>query len=278
MTFDQKTINRVLVLGDVHADIKFIFDAIKMAVAIGAQAIHVVGDFGYWTHTEAGRRFLVALDAFASAEGVLVTFTDGNHENFDNLYEIPVDDDGWRRVMPMVWHAPRGHMWRWSNTNFLSMGGAHSINGPGGVWAQTISYGNDWWPQESITEEEVEHAMEVMADWAEANPYGEVDVMFSHDAPMSVRVPTILPYPMAMITRERLDRVFKMSCAKVLFHGHYHFPYMQDVHNYDMLAPCRVYGLSHNKSVEGNFAILSLPGHPAGDIVVQHSTDSEFRV
>lgn len=272
---------RVMALGDSHGNTKFMVAALNIAHQENCDVVHVVGDFGIWTHVEAGVRFLDAVDEEARSLGILVTFTCGNHENYDHLYAIPVDDDGWRRVRPHIWHAPRGHIWRWENMNFLSMGGAHSINGPAGAhwWTQdigpldkgktvTVQDENgfrenvhipkgtdlgDWWPQETITDEEVQTAIQNMVEWADGlNPYQEIDVMFSHDAPTSVSLP-VTSYPAAEKNRAKLQQVYEVAQPQLLVHGHYHqFQQFHDIRN-DCLAVC----LAHDQSKSGQFMFIN---------------------
>lgn len=51
------------------------------------------------------RPFLDTVDAKLSATATTLVFVDGNHENFDDLYALDVDDDGFRRVRANIWHA-----------------------------------------------------------------------------------------------------------------------------------------------------------------------------
>lgn len=267
--------DRIMVLGDSHGNFPFVAQALRLARKHGCQGLHVVGDFGIWTHVEAGVRFLDDVDELARNFGIVVTFTDGNHENFDYLYGISLDGDGWRRVRPNIWHAPRGHIWRWGDANFMSMGGAHSINGPGGpswwklkrigpldrdltydrqdengfVESITIPKGTDlgdWWPQETITDEDVRTAIQNMIDWANGfNPHPEIDVLFTHDAPSRISLPARFgDYPAADENRARLQQVYEVAQPKVLVHGHYHFHQQYQ----DYALNCLAVSLAHDGS------------------------------
>lgn len=219
---------RIMVLGDSHGNLGFVTAAMNLAHQQRAGVVHVVGDFGFWTNVsfdnhgrDLGKAFLDAVQEEARALDLVVTFTDGNHENFDDLYAIPVDDDGWRRVRDRIWHAPRGHIWRWGAINMLSMGGAHSIDGPGGIWRRARDVGRGWWPQETITDEEVHHAIMNMAEWANETPWGEIDVLFAHDAPSVTSLP-FDGYPAGDQNRARLQQVYEVAWPQLLVHGHYH--------------------------------------------------------
>ena len=241
-----------MILGDSHANTRFMREAINLAKGSKVDAIMVVGDFGFWTHTEQGRAFLEHTDQHAAKSGVLVTFVDGNHECFTNLYEHPIDNDGWRRITDNIWHAPRSHIWEWDGITFLAMGGAHSIDGPDGPdwWEQArgpldkpyimpdgrdartffnedkivIPAGHDlggWWPEETITVEQAQQAMENI-HWRHAQGK-TIDVMFSHDAPTVTSIKGInSSYPAADKNRALLQQVYESARPKWLFHGHFH--------------------------------------------------------
>lgn len=276
--------SRIMVLGDSEGNVGFVMAAMNIAHRDRCEAVHVVGDFGIWTHVEAGVAFLDAIEEEARTLGMVVSFTDGNHENFDHLYAIPVDEDGWRRVRPHIWHAPRGHIWRWGAINFLSMGGAHSIDGPGGIWSQgrgplarsvsrnvrdgngfvqsvDIPAGTDlggWWPQETITDDEVQTAIGNMVEWAnEFNPYPEIDVMFAHDAPTSVSMPHS-GYPAADDNRARLQQVYEVAQPQLIVHGHYHmFQQFNDM-RHNCLAVC----LAHDAAKKGQGQYMFIDTDP----------------
>lgn len=255
-----------MILGDSHANFRFIKEAINLTKGARADAIMVVGDFGYWTHTKQGIAFLERVDQHAAKSNVLVTFIDGNHENFKNLYKHPVSDDGWRRITDNIWHAPRGHIWEWDNVTFFGMGGAHSIDGPGGPdwWEQArgpldksyvvpdgrnartfidgdrvvIPAGHDlggWWPEETIKVEEAQQAMENI-HWRHAQGK-TIDVMFSHDAPTVTQL-GLTGYPAGDKNRALLQQVYESAKPKWLFHGHYHrFNHYTD-YNLDSVHVC----------------------------------------
>lgn len=247
---DRHSISRVMALGDSHGNISFMNDALRFAAQNDADAVHVVGDFGHWDHVPAGVEFLDSTNSLADELGLLVTWNDGNHENFDSLYSIPVDNDGWRRVRSRIWHAPRGHMWRWGAINFLAMGGAHSIDGPGGIWGPDRGPGNGWWPEETITDEEIKTAVETMMDWANNTPYPDVDVMFTHDAPRGIPLPHwVKSYPACNINRDQLRAVYEVAQPQLVVHGHYHLS--QVVEDHSLGYPVTAVALAHDMSQRG---------------------------
>lgn len=284
MSSSDMNAQRIMVLGDSHGNTGFMMAAMNIAHRDRCDVVHVVGDFGIWTHVQAGVHFLDAVEEEARALGLIVTFTDGNHENFDDLYAIPVDQDGWRRVRPHIWHAPRGHIWRWGGINLMSMGGAHSIDGPGGIWTQArgpltkpkqlmgranarvlldgmdepvvLPKGHDlggWWPQEVITDADVEIAINNMAQWVDDYPlWPDIDVLFAHDAPSCIPISGINGYPAGDENRAKLQKVYEVAQAQLLVHGHYHrFQQFDDIRN-NCLTVC----LAHDGSNRGQYMFI----------------------
>lgn len=229
-------IENVLFLGDSHGNTGFVAEAIGAALGYNCQVILQLGDFGIWDHKIDGVKFLDKTEEFLEKAGFPLVFADGNHENFDSLYSIPVDEDGFRRVRPHIWHAPRGHIWNWSGVTFMAMGGAHSIDGPGGVWAQGrgpldkgvggyhyIEEGTDlggWWPQETIKAVEAQEAIENALNWKEE--VGPIDVLIAHDCPAGVPIPGINGYPAGDKNRHLLAQVCDAADPHYIFCGHFH--------------------------------------------------------
>jgi len=218
------SVENVLFLGDSGGSTGFVFNAINAARQYDCQAILQLGDFGIWDHIEAGVHFLEDVNYALSEANMPLIFCDGNHENFDSLYSIPVSDDGFRRVRPNILHAPRGHIWEWSGISFMAMGGAHSIDGPNGIWYQNRGplFEEDrdlgsWWPQETITPSEVAQAIENI----EAYPY-PIDVLISHDCPLGVDIPGIGGYPAGDENRRLLAQVCDAADPSYIFCGHFH--------------------------------------------------------
>lgn len=238
---------KVLFLGDSHGNTPFAIKAIAEAHRNGCDFVIQLGDFGVWSGV-GGVRFLDGVQEALDLADINLIFTDGNHENFDILYGISVDDDGFRRVRPRIWHAPRGHVWELGGKNFLAMGGAHSIDGPGGpMWWKRrygqgrgpldypmrrepgeLSYeaGHDlggWWPEEMITEDEVAEAIENVVN---AKP---IDIMIGHDCPEGVDIPGIDGYGLGNLNRKRLRQVFDAARPSLYLGGHYHQRYMDEL-------------------------------------------------
>jgi hypothetical protein len=162
--------------------------------------------------------------------GRTLHWVDGNHENHTKLRsDYSPREDGMVEVRPNIIYIPRGTRWEWGGVSFLGIGGAYSID------KSMRTEGISWWPEELITDEEVEAAIEG----------GEVDVVVSHDVPSFVDLTPHLiaigvrPFRWATNTlhcRIQLTNVFDAVKPKKWFHGHYHLRYTDRVDGCDFVG------------------------------------------
>lgn len=208
----------VIFAGDWHGSIPQGYRGILTAVKEGSNTVVQLGDFGIWPG-QGGVNYLDRLELELRLNRVTLYFVDGNHEDFTQLYEYPLRQDGLRQVRPHIMHLPRGHRWTWHGVSFLALGGAHSVDRP-----MRTPYAS-WWPEERITDDDV----------MRASQGGPVDIMVCHDSPASAtnrvvdtHVGRESPHwPDAELaasaqSREQLQRVVDAVTPLVLFHGHYH--------------------------------------------------------
>jgi len=166
-TATLQTVNLIGILGDLHGDLEHLVVVSRTMEARGIHVLLQLGDFGFlWPGTNWGH----ALDRIENRlrkAGQVLYFVDGNHEDFTTLNGFPIGADGVRRVRPSIIHIPRG--WRTTlayGRTFAAMGGANSIDR--GLREEGVS----WWPEESITEVDLERLG--------TEP---VDILVGHDAP-----------------------------------------------------------------------------------------------
>jgi hypothetical protein len=156
-------------------------------------------------------------DALRKAE-LELWFVDGNHECHPKLLRYPIHENGRRRLTDRIWHLPRGFRWTWDGVSFLALGGAYSID------RQRRIPNESWWPQEEITDAQIDDAI----------AGGKVDVLVSHDCPTGVEIPGLadsahLWPPIDLIRAEnhrlQLRRVVDAVQPSRIWHGHYHRRY-----------------------------------------------------
>ena len=126
---------RIFLTGDVHADL----DIHKLSSRNwpdGNKLSHddyliILGDFGLvWNVGDESKEEAYWLDWLEDKPWTTL-WIDGNHENFDRIYEMPVETwhGGYVQfVRPHVIHLMRGEIYDICGVSFLSFGGATSID------------------------------------------------------------------------------------------------------------------------------------------------------
>lgn len=246
----------LMILGDTHGDAPWIGRACQKAVNEDCDTIVQLGDFGYWSHTVEGEYFLDQVEALLVSHGLTMYWLDGNHENHtllrsriqDGTYPhadiYDADDDGCYDIRQGLYYLPRGVRWTWDGVRFMALGGADSID------KQFRHPGASWWPEEVITDEEVEHARRGVVSWdaTQGEPWVRnsiVDVLFTHDAPYARHQDQESnwydrKYPLSKLNKQRVRKVMDAVHPKLLVHGHQH-------RNYELwIGDTKVKGLGMN--------------------------------
>ena len=237
----------VVLAGDTHGNPHALQQIFSEARNHGAIAIIQCGDYGFgWSVGEDGiDDFAYLTNEFCEETGIPFYWLDGNHENFDKLYELPIDPEtGLRPVLGRVTHLPRGSSLTIGNTTFRAFGGAHSVDKHYRV------KGKSWWAQEMVTEEDVEVAINA----------GQADVFLSHDAPMGVQNVRNLEKKLSswgaeateksLINQERVRRALDASGAKRAFHGHLHQRY-----EFELDTGVLVMGLNRDEEANNTYLL-----------------------
>lgn len=117
---------------------------------------------------------------------------------------------------PRIIHLPRGYRWEMWDKTWMAVGGAYSVD------SHLRKPGKSWWPEEVLSDEDVEYA---------SRP-GGVDVMLSHDCPWGVDIPGLDPlaWPKHQLDKahdhQRLLReVVDVTRPSFIVHGHMHVSY-----------------------------------------------------
>ena len=243
----------VALAGDWERDDRWARHSLRLLADRDITTIFHLGDFGIWPGGR-GRQYRSEVDGTLRGHGQVLYLTPGNHEDYDQISELPVLDDGLQWLTDHIAVIPRGHRWTLGNRTWVSLGGAPSVDFPSRVEGET------WWPDEAITEDDVQCVIDG----------GTADVMLCHDAP-SPGTPAVeriirtgggwdwtprgLRY--AREGRALLTRAFEAVQPTLLAHGHHH---VSD----EALVPvgarqCQMLSLAANGRA-GNLVILNLKG------------------
>lgn len=195
----------IFITGDCHADFHKFSTAMfpDQKTMTRDDFVIVCGDFGgVWNDSPEQRYWLDWL----GRKSFTILFVDGNHENFDMLYEYPVVDfHGGKahKIKDNVYHLMRGYVFDLCGKKFFAFGGASSHDISDGIidpadyetkeqmlevakkwYYQHKSYrikGLSWWPQELPNDEEYDLGR------ASLSKVGyNVDYVISHCLPQEV--------------------------------------------------------------------------------------------
>ena len=222
----MKEPDKVLVVGDLHGSEHWAKMSLEYAARNGCNAIVQVGDFGRWIPNDATIRYLNTVQREADEYDIDFYWLDGNHEDhtrIDHGWPTAQYTDGYKRVI----YLPRGYRWSWWGKRFMTVGGAVSVD------KRMRKAGVSWWPEEELTDSQVEYASR-----DDGTP---VDVVFSHDCPLGVDIPGIgrdlktgnsngWPYDVLLDAerhRVKMRKIFDSVRPQLWFHGHFHVAYRE---------------------------------------------------
>lgn len=209
------------VAGDWHGDSEWIHLCLRN-LDPDIRTIVQLGDFGLM-----GARFpnlLHKIDRVCEARDLTVFVVPGNHENHDWIERQPVDDDGLIVAGKRIRLFPRGWRFRIDDVTFCAVGGAVSVD------QGNRMHGRSWWPQEEITEADVERIIAA----------GPADVLLLHDAPLGADPPA-LPHreliewagarivSLAYLHQERVRAIADALRPRRVLHAHFHARYSRSV-------------------------------------------------
>lgn len=169
---------KYLFVGDTHADLDFAANAAAMAAEHDATMI-VLGDWGFiWPKSNQVASLARELKLAGEREArdpVTMRFIDGNHDwhpvlrrYLDGKESGPMKDAEGKPHANIIYQS-RGSVYEDEDgTRFLFVGGAPSID------RASRTEGLSWWPEETMTEEEFQKALDVE---------GPIHVLVTHDAP-----------------------------------------------------------------------------------------------
>lgn len=266
---------RVGFAGDWHGNFPWAMACLRAAAREGLTTIYHVGDFGIWPGKQ-GAYYLHKLNERCEELGIALYIVPGNHEDYDQIDAMTTGDDGWllQRRKPRLRYAPRGHTWTSANgTTMAAMGGTTSID------KLLRSKGTSWWPQEVITEQDVERLVANVFE----RTWHRVDVMLTHDAPAGLKRPSG-PGPawfteeirheawqQRVLLRDAVDAV----APRWLVHGHWHAVYRDQLDGVSGTGwdyRCDVLGLAMDEMYGNLWAANLVPDEGLEDVERIHLT------
>ena len=213
---------RLFATGDVHGDFdnkKIISFANLMKDELTPDDYLVVcGDFGIlWDNGENDEYYKSLYNKFPCT----ILWVDGNHENFDLLYNYPVVS--WMGgnihiISQNILHLMRGEVFTLpingkSSINFFTFGGAKSSDR-----GYNTGMNECWWPQELPTAEEIHNGKKNLK-----NCGNKVDFIFTHEAPQSVLKSNFrIKRDFDPKLNSFLEKIAKNVEFKAWFFGHHH--------------------------------------------------------
>ena len=170
----------------------------------------ICGDFGgVWDGSNEEKYWIKWL----KNKNFTTLFVDGNHENFEMLYNLPTVRFGGsiaHKVDDGIYHLLRGELYDIDGKKFFVFGGASSHD------KEHRKEGKNWWKEEMPTEEQYFNAEMNL----EKNGFS-CNYVVTHSAPASVQTEIAPTYEINELT-EFLEKIKNnISCEKWFF-GHYH--------------------------------------------------------
>jgi len=196
----------IYITGDIHADPKrFSTDGFPEQKSMTKNDYVIIcGDFGLlWDQPQSSRE-KHTID-WLSQKSFTTLFVDGNHENFDRLNALPIEE--WHggkvhRISDSILHLMRGEMFDLDGISVFAFGGARS---------------HSWWQQEMPSWEEMDHGLKTL------KAHGmKTDFIITHDGPASdVAILGGGSFQQDPLTKylERIKQTVDYDCW---FFGHHH--------------------------------------------------------
>ena len=226
----------IYITGDTHSDFSR-FKENKFPIQTEMTKddyVIICGDFGgVWTFEEESSREKEILD-WLNNKNFTTLFVDGNHENFNRLYNYPVEE--WHggkihKIRDSVLHLMRGEVFDIDNKKIFVFDGAssHDIQDiildldeeekiyqmrKRGAYFRIRDF--SWWDLELPTEEEIQNGIKKL----EKANY-KVDYIISHCCPTNIQT-FINPSFKKDILTDYLQEISEKCEFKKWYFGHYH--------------------------------------------------------
>ena len=207
----------IYITGDIHGNPERLSNKkLKpFGIELGADDIVIIcGDFGMPWHDEDEYWF-----KWLSEKPFTTLFVDGNHENYDLLYNYPVENlygGKVHRLKDNIFHLMRGEVFNIDGFTFFAFGGATSTDKVGRI--EHIS----WWAKENFSLAEFDNAIENLE-----KVNFRVDYVITHTAPKRFleSSQTAVDRVMECKTSIMLSELEPLINYKHWFFGHFHTDY-----------------------------------------------------
>lgn len=226
----------IYITGDTHADF-LRFEENKFSIQSEMTKndyIIICGDFGgVWNYIVESIYEKYWLD-WLNNKNFTTLFVDGNHENFERLYNYPVEE--WHggkvhKIRESVIHLMRGEIFNIDNKKFFTFGGARSHDIMDGIlnideYEKIYEYRKrgayfrirdySWWDLELPTNEEMKNGIKNLE-----NVNYKVDYIISHCCPTGIQTLLNPSYKKDILT-DYLQKISEKCEFKKWYFGHYH--------------------------------------------------------
>ena len=154
--------------GDIHGNLFEIIDFINRFNLGKNDNIIILGDCGIaWRKDKKDLAQNIKLwNEYGN--GVKLYFIDGNHENFNILNSLPIENN-MGKIADNIYHLRRGQVYEFENKKILVCGGADSID----KYRRIENF--TWWKEETISQETIDDI-----------PAGHYDYVLTHCCPRSI--------------------------------------------------------------------------------------------
>ena len=154
--------------GDIHGNLFEIIDFINRFNLGKNDNIIILGDCGIaWRKDKKDLAQNIKLWN-ECGNRVKLYFIDGNHENFNILNSLPIENN-MGKIADNIYHLRRGQVYEFENKKILVCGGADSID----KYRRIENF--TWWKEEAISQETIDDI-----------PAGHYDYVLTHCCPRSV--------------------------------------------------------------------------------------------
>lgn len=206
-----------VICGDWHQNTGYVKKLLaELSLYYVTDIIHV-GDVGFMGKYR--DEYVQFLDKLLTQYDINLYFIEGNHEDYNWLGTLPIDDNNLGHVTNRIKHLPRGSQYLIQDKHYTFIGGGVSVD-------QNIRIKDkDWWAEEEVTPTQL----------VQYKQLAKTDVLVTHDGPSSCTLP--LPQTFfdpflihkSNLHRNILEEIREALQPSIIVFGHYHLPHSRKV-------------------------------------------------